>query len=131
MSQLAALKSAVSRNDVAKLLQTTLQGLTAILYTIPIANRYTAFSIPKKGGGIRTIKAPDDRLKLLQKKLSVLLQDCLDEINAAKNIGSAQESVEARILGCFPEDDKFGLGRRHPLRFQQEVTEILIAPAAP
>lgn len=86
MSQLAALKSAVSRNDVAKLLQTTLQGLTAILYTIPIANRYTAFSIAKKGGGTRTIKAPDDRLKLLQKKLSVLLQDCLDEINAAKNI---------------------------------------------
>jgi hypothetical protein len=45
--------------------------------------------------------------------------------------GSAQESVEARILGCFPEDDKFGLGGRHPLRFEQEVTEILIAPSAP
>ena len=45
--------------------------------------------------------------------------------------GSAQESVEGRILSCFPEDDKFGLGGRHALRFQQEVTEILIAAASP
>ena len=45
--------------------------------------------------------------------------------------GSEQECVEGRILGCFPEDDKFGLGRRHPLRFQQEVMEVLVAPASP
>ncbi len=50
---------------------------------------------------------------------------------ALSKIGSAQESVEARILGCFPEDNKFGLGGRHPLRFQQEVAEVLIAPSAP
>jgi RNA-directed DNA polymerase len=86
MSQLAALKSAASRNDVAKLLATSLKGMTSILHTTPIANRYTEFQIPKKGGGSRTIKAPDEKLKLLQKKLSILLQDCLDEINAAKNI---------------------------------------------
>jgi len=86
MSQLAALKSATSRSDVAKLLATSLKGMTSILYTTPIANRYTEFMIPKKGGGARTIKAPDDKLKLLQKKLSIVLQDCLDEINTAKNI---------------------------------------------
>ena len=45
--------------------------------------------------------------------------------------GSEQECVEGRILGCFPEDDKVGLGRRHPLRFQQEVMEVLVAPASP
>jgi hypothetical protein len=45
--------------------------------------------------------------------------------------GSAQKLVEGRILGRFPEDDEFGLGGRHPLRLQQEVTEILIAPATP
>jgi RNA-directed DNA polymerase len=84
MSKLAALKSATSRNDIAQLLQTTLTGLTSILYTKPIASRYTAFEIPKRGGGSRLIKAPDDKLKLLQQKLSVLLQDCLDEINLAK-----------------------------------------------
>lgn len=86
MSHLAQLRSAVTRSDVATLLQTSLQGLTSILYTVPIANRYTVFEIPKKGGGTRTIKAPDEKLKLLQKKLSIVLQDCLDEINTAKGV---------------------------------------------
>ena len=85
MSRLADLKLATGRNDVAKLLQTTLKGLTAILYTKPIATRYTTFETPKRGGGKRVIKAPDPKLKLLQQKLSVLLQDCLDEINLAKS----------------------------------------------
>lgn len=58
MPQLVTLKAAASRSDVAALLQTSLQGLTAILYMLPIANRYTVFEIPKKGGGSRTIKAP-------------------------------------------------------------------------
>lgn len=84
MSKLAALKSAASRKDVALLLQTTLSGLTFILLTRPIAARYSAFEIPKRGGGTRTIKAPDDKLKLLQQKLSVLLQDCLGEIEAGR-----------------------------------------------
>jgi RNA-directed DNA polymerase len=86
MSQLAALKTAASRNDVAMLLQVSLQGLTSILYMLPIANRYTVFDIPKKGGGARTIKAPDEKLKLLQKKLSDVLQNCLDEIYTAKGV---------------------------------------------
>jgi RNA-directed DNA polymerase len=83
MSKLAALQSAASRGDVAKLLQTTLQGLTYILYANPIQTKYTTFEIPKRGG-TRLIKAPDNDLKLVQQKLSDLLQDCLDEINAAK-----------------------------------------------
>lgn len=82
MSRLADLKSAAVRNDVAKLLQTALKDLTAILYTKPIASRYTTFEIAKRGG-MRVIKAPDEKLTLLQQKLSALLQDCLDEINAA------------------------------------------------
>jgi RNA-directed DNA polymerase len=86
MSQLAALKLATSRNDVARILQTSPQGFAAILYAPPAASRYTVFEIPKKGGGSRTIKAPDEKLKLLQKKLSIVLQDCLHEINKAKNI---------------------------------------------
>lgn len=83
MSRLASLKSASSRNDIAALLNTSKKGLTSILYTRPIASRYSIFEIAKKGGGNRVIKAPDEKLKLLQQKLSMLLQDCLDEINAA------------------------------------------------
>src|SRR4029077_5517454 len=41
--------------------------------------------------------------------------------------GSAQESVETRILGCFLKNDEFGLGGRHALRFEQQVGEILVA----
>ena len=33
--------------------------------------------------------------------------------------GSAQESDEGCILGCFLENYKFGLGCGHPLGFQQ------------
>jgi hypothetical protein len=33
--------------------------------------------------------------------------------------GSAQEFVETRILGCFLENDEFGLGDRHALGLEQ------------
>ena len=33
--------------------------------------------------------------------------------------GSAQEFDGTRILGCFPEDDEFGSGCGHALRFEQ------------
>jgi hypothetical protein len=33
-------------------------------------------------------------------------------------MGSAQEFVETRILGCFLKNDEFGLGDRHALRLE-------------
>jgi SagB-type dehydrogenase family enzyme len=36
-----------------------------------------------------------------------------------EKIGSAQEFVETRILGCFLENDEFGLGDRHALGLEQ------------
>lgn len=60
--------------------------MTAILYAPRAAHRYTVFSIPKKSGDPRIIKAPDEKLKRLQQKLSKLLQDCLDEINSAAKV---------------------------------------------
>ncbi|WP_335673592.1 retron Ec67 family RNA-directed DNA polymerase/endonuclease [Vibrio alginolyticus] len=44
-------------------------------------NQYTQFKIPKKNGGERIINSPSDKLKTIQKSLSNLLLDCLDEIN--------------------------------------------------
>ena len=84
MSRLGTLKSAKTRDDVAFLLQTTKKGLSSILFSQPIASRYTSFEIPKKHGGTRTIQAPDVKLKLLQQKLSALLQDCLEEVEASQ-----------------------------------------------
>lgn len=44
--------------------------------------------------------------------------------------GSAREFDRSRILGCFPENDKFGLGGRHSLRLEQQVAEILVTASA-
>src|ERR1700688_1469111 len=43
--------------------------------------------------------------------------------------GSAQEFVETRILGCFLENDEFGLCDRHAVGFEQQIAEILVATA--
>jgi len=84
MSRLATLKAATSLSDVAKLLDFKPKALSFILYRQPEAAKYKTFLIPKRNGGQRTIKAPIDSLKLLQRRLSNLLQDCIDEINTAK-----------------------------------------------
>ncbi len=84
MSTLAGLKAATSLSDVAHLLHFKPAALSYILFKLSMAAKYRTFDIPKRQGGTRTIKAPTDQLKLLQEKLSVLLQDCLDEINEAK-----------------------------------------------
>jgi Reverse transcriptase (RNA-dependent DNA polymerase). len=47
------------------------------------------FKINKRSGGQRTINAPEPKLKLLQSRLSDLLQNCIDEINDTRNINSA------------------------------------------
>lgn len=86
MSRLASLKAATSLSDVAKLLDFKPKGVSFILYKQPAGTKYTIFQIPKRSGGQRTIKAPVDSLKLLQRRLSDLLQDCVDEITAARQL---------------------------------------------
>ena len=81
MSRLASLKAATSISDVAKLLGFRPKAVSYILYKQPAASKYTTFQIPKRRGGQRTIDAPVDALKLLQRRLSDLLQDCVDENN--------------------------------------------------
>src|SRR5882762_4177378 len=84
MSRLGTLKSAATLSDLARILQFKPSALSYILFKHPTATKYKVFPIPKRNGGKRTIKAPVDGLKLVQQKLSILLQDCLDEINQAK-----------------------------------------------
>jgi RNA-directed DNA polymerase len=76
------LKVAKSRADLAALLKFKPAALTFILFKLPQASKYQTFDIAKRHGGVRTIKAPIQRLKLLQRRLSDLLQNCVDEINA-------------------------------------------------
>lgn len=81
MSQLQLLKNASSLHDIAALLDFKPKALSYILYCKAPEAKYKAFSIPKAGGGHRAIQAPSDDLKLLQRRLSDLLQDCAEELS--------------------------------------------------
>jgi len=83
MSQLTALKAATTLSDVADLLGFKPSLLSYNLYIKSPATKYNTFTIPKSHGGTRTICAPLKALKLIQKELSDLLQDCLQEIEKA------------------------------------------------
>lgn len=86
MSRLTALKAASSLNALANLLNFKPKAVSYILYKIPAANKYTTFEIPKRTGGQRTIKAPTEKLKNLQRQLADLLQDCQAEIEKARGL---------------------------------------------
>ncbi|MGD9639409.1 MAG: retron Ec67 family RNA-directed DNA polymerase/endonuclease [Alphaproteobacteria bacterium] len=81
MSRLEDLKKTTNLKDLAKLLGYEPKYLSFILYKILEEERYTKFEISKKSGGNREITAPTEKLKLLQKRLTELLYDCVEEIN--------------------------------------------------
>lgn len=58
-------------DDVCETLEVTRKHLHYILFDQK--NKYSSFSIPKKNGGIRTITAPRNNLKILQQKLAYIL----------------------------------------------------------
>jgi RNA-directed DNA polymerase len=84
MLRLTLLRAATSLHEFAALLDFKPGWLTYILYVQQPAAKYKSFEIPKKTGGVRTISAPREDLKLLQRRLADLLQDCVDEINKDK-----------------------------------------------
>jgi len=86
MSKLELLKSASSLKDIANLLSMKPSALSYLLYKVNSETNYKSFTIPKRSGGTRLIHAPTDKLKLVQMKLSMLLQDCVDEIDNSSNL---------------------------------------------
>src|SRR5258708_4627473 len=80
MSRLTDLKAASSLSDLALVLNFKPAALAYLVYKLAPTAKYTTFSIPKSGGGTRTIDAPIPQLKRLQQNLAQLLQDCWDEI---------------------------------------------------
>ena len=83
MSNLKQLQDATSLRQLAKLLNIQFGMLSYLLFKKPKSNLYKKFDIPKRHGGMREIHAPERDLKLLQYRLSVLLQKCADEIKAS------------------------------------------------
>lgn len=86
MSQLTKLKSATTLQDVAALFGFKLSAISYILYKKDGGSKYTTFEIPKRYGGTRKICAPSASLKLLQRRLADLLQNCVSEINEANGL---------------------------------------------
>ena len=81
MTILEELKNAKNINEFAPLLNFKPKSLSYILYIMPNTKKcYESFTIPKKDGSERKINSPNERLKLVQRRLANLLYDCYDEI---------------------------------------------------
>ena len=83
MSLLTALRQTKTIYGLAALLGFKASALAFILYGKDATAKYKKFDIPKRHGGVRQISAPLPDLKLLQRRLSDLLQNCLSEIHDA------------------------------------------------
>lgn len=75
-----------SRNELADFLEIPRKVLTYVLYVEKVEGFYTTFTIPKKNGDTRTIKAPYGDLRAIQKKLACELEKYQQEIWASKKI---------------------------------------------
>ena len=80
MSKLEKLKRTTTLSEFANVLNYKPKSISYILYKIPEEKKYIEFKIPKKNGESREIKAPTNKLKVLQRRLADLLNDCFDEI---------------------------------------------------
>ena len=105
-----------SKDDFFKLLNIPKRNMTYLLYNKQdkgTENSYNTFEIPKKSGGVRTIHAPNDELKFVQKRLASLLwrtqKKIWTERAVAKNKSSAslkinQKNVAPNISHAFEEN---------------------------
>ena len=114
MSHLQKLKAAQDRKELAEALGYKPSALTAIVYMTPAAVKYTTFDIQKKSGGVRTIKAPEPKLKKLQTHLAHALYGCLAEIEAGRDAKSL--SFGFRKEGRITDNAKCGSAcKRNPV----------------
>lgn len=90
-----------TRNELADFLRIPRQKFTQILYSIYPNNCYTTFEIPKKKGGTRSISAPNDELKEIQRHLADVLYEykktILDDNQIKNNVSYAFEKGKGII----------------------------------
>lgn len=84
------LRQAKTKPELASILGVSASFLTKTLYKpgvqFHVNSHYHQFDIPKKSGGVRTINAPSEQLKDLQRKLSDLLLNCKTVIHFDQKI---------------------------------------------
>lgn len=99
-----------TRNELADFLHIERKTLTNVLYNIHVDSYYYSFEIPKKSGGSRKIHAPQNVLKIIQKKLSTALYNYRDYIckenNINLNISHAFEKNKGIITNAFIHKNK-------------------------
>lgn len=79
-TKLSRLKATSSRSELARLLGIEPKHLSFALYKIPLAARYSEFTVPKASGGDRVIHAPNSHLKAIQSRTSGMLYECYNEL---------------------------------------------------
>jgi hypothetical protein len=102
MLKLTALKAASTLTDVAILLDIKPGMLSYTLYKKPKAALYSTFTIPKRFGGTREISAPSKELKIIQHRLTLLLELCQVEINASQ--GHTEDTSKSGIAHGFKKN---------------------------
>ncbi len=138
---ISPLKVIRSRAELAHLLNITDRGLCYVLYAMPEADRYVNFEIPKKNGDSRTIKAPNPRLKALQRRLLKLLEPLYSPNSAvygfAKGrsiLGNADRHVRKRFVLNIDLKDFFqsvnfgrvrGLLMARPYELAEDVATVV------
>lgn len=63
-------RKAENITDLGAILGLAPAHISYALYKMPNADKYKVFTVPKKAGGVRTIKAPHKTLKAIQKRLA-------------------------------------------------------------
>lgn len=86
ISHIARLRPLSTLHGLAHLLGYTPKGFASIVYGTPDSSKYDDFPIRKRDGGTRLISAPNARLKLLQKRLATLIDECVDEIDSEREV---------------------------------------------
>ncbi len=118
MSYLEKLKECEDRKDLARLLGFRPAALTSIVYKTPPEQKYSSFTIKKKDGSDRVIKAPSPHLKKLQTHLAHVLYACLEEIERARK--ASPVSYGFRRHGTISANAKNHKRRRYVLNLDLE-----------
>jgi len=127
--------------ELAELLEVPYKVLTYHLYGRPESEKYGAFEIPKKAGGVRRILAPVTSIKILQAKLNYILQRTYRKklsvhgfvydrsIVSNAEIHKGREYVlNVDLRDFFPSINRgrvYGMFKGKPYRLPEEVAAVL------
>lgn len=84
-THIARLRETKTLHGVASLLGYSAKGFAFVVYGNRDVPKYKEFQIPKRAGGSRTIHAPFQELKTLQRRVAKLLETSITEIDTERN----------------------------------------------